>query len=327
MENVIGKANRNLGQAKGARNDEFYTQRVDIDNEVSKYAEHFRDKVILCNCNDAESKFFEYFKDNFIKLGLKRLIGISYDKFSGDSYYVEVIFDSTEQVVKESKHKIVGNDEYMGGDFRSDDCLDLLKQSDIVVTNPPFSLFREYMALVMKYKKSCLILGNLNATTYKEIFPLIQSGKLWLGTYFGDMSFKVPKWYQEMDSRYWVDDSGQKWRSLGNACWYTNLDIDNRHKPLELSGITYSGNEENYPKFDGYDAINVDKLQDIPCDYGGIMGVPTTFMTKHCPEQFDIVGIFKHGCDGPWDLAKCMVNGIEKYTRIAIRARNPMIHE
>ena len=175
------------------------------------------------------------------------------------------------------------------GDFRSDECIEYLKQADIVVTNPPFSLFREYVALLMKYEKKFLIIGNQNNITYKEIFPLIQQDKIWLGWKFGDMAFRVPDHYEPRATRFWVDENGKKWRSFGTICWYTNLDHDKRHEKLVLYR-KYYGNEEDYPHYANYDAINVDKVADIPCDYFEEMGVPITYLDKHNPEQFEIIG-------------------------------------
>lgn len=174
------------------------------------------------------------------------------------------------------------------GDFRSSECIELLKQADIVVTNPPFSLFREYIAQLMKYEKKFIILGNQNAVTYKETFPLLKENKMWLGYYCGDMAFAVPLHYEERTTRFWIDDKGQKWRSLGNICWYTNLDTTKRHENITLYK-QYT--PEEYPHYENYDAINVDKVSDIPYDYNGAMGVPITFLDKYNPEQFEIVAL------------------------------------
>ena len=174
------------------------------------------------------------------------------------------------------------------GDFRSAECIELLKQADIVVTNPPFSLFREYVAQLMKYDKKFLIIGNMNAITYKETFKLIKENKLWLGYKSGDMAFQVPEHYEAREIRYWEDENRQKWRSFGNICWFTNLDIAKRHEDLILYK-TY--NKIDYPTYDNYDAINVDKTKDIPMDYQGAIGVPITFMNKYNPEQFEIIAL------------------------------------
>lgn len=174
------------------------------------------------------------------------------------------------------------------GDFRSEECLDLLKEADIVVTNPPFSLFREYLTVLIEHQKDFLIIGNQNAITYKEIFPLLKENKMWLGNMAGDMAFTVPDYYEPRETRYWEDENGQKWRSLGNICWFTNLDIKKRHEDLIL---IKKYKPEEYPRYDNYEAINVDRIADIPYDYEGVMGVPITFMDKYNPAQFEILGI------------------------------------
>lgn len=174
------------------------------------------------------------------------------------------------------------------GDFRSDECIELLKESDIVVTNPPFSLFREYIYTLIKHDKNFIVIGNQNAITYKEIFPLLMSNRMWLGNNSGDMSFTVPDYYKPRETRYWQDETGQKWRSMGNICWFTNLDIKKRHEEMIL---VKRYNEDDYPKYDNYDAINVNRTADIPYDYDGVMGVPITFMDKYTPDQFEIIGL------------------------------------
>jgi hypothetical protein len=176
------------------------------------------------------------------------------------------------------------------GDFRSEESIELLKQADIVVTNPPFSLFREYVAQLMEFDKKFLIVGNQNAATYKEIFPLIKDGKIWLGYKSGDMAFKVPDYYTPRDTRYWVDEDGQKWRSMGNACWFTNLDISKRHEELILYKMYTPA---AYPRYDNFDAVEISRAADIPVDYYGAMGVPVTFLDKHNPDQFEVVGVTK----------------------------------
>ncbi len=210
------------------------------------------------------------------------------------------------------------------GDFRSPECIEILKQSDIVVTNPPFSLFREYVAQLMEYEKKFVIVGNQNAITYKETFKLIKENKIWLGNKSGDMAFRVPDYYEEKATRYWQDETGQKWRSLGNICWFTNLDHAKRHEELLLYKA-YS--EEEYPKYDNYDAIEVNKVKDIPFDYQGAMGVPITFMDKYNPDQFEILSAndfrisnkipFKeHGLIKDKDGT---INGKPTYVRIVIK--------
>lgn len=289
-------ANKNLNRAKEAKKDEFYTQLDDINNEVRHYREHFRGKTVLCNCDDPRvSNFFKYFAYNFEFLGLKKLIATCY-KSQDVNLFSE---GSSEQAVylvyegdKNGNH--IPDDEEIevlplrgDGDFRSQECIEFLKEADIVVTNPPFSLFREYVAQLIKYDKKFLIIGNQNAITYKEIFPLIMANKMWLGWNSGDMKFKVPADSEARATRYWQDETGQKWRSMGNICWYTNLDHKKRHEEL----ILYKKyTPEEYPRYDNYNAINVNKVADIPMDYDGVMGVPITFLDKYNPQQFEIVG-------------------------------------
>ncbi|WP_202973118.1 adenine-specific methyltransferase EcoRI family protein [Capnocytophaga canimorsus] len=291
--------NNNLHKAKKGKNDEFYTQLSDIENELKHYMHHFKNKVVYCNCDDPRiSNFFHYFSYNFEKLGLKKLIATCYknqerDLFSQNdseqAIYLEYNGDKNGDNIPNPEeigiHPLKGD-----GDFRSKESIELLKQADIVVTNPPFSLFREYVAQLIEYDKKFLIIGSQNAITYKEIFPLIARNKMWLGYRSGDMKFKVPEYYEERATRFWIDEEGQKWRSLGNTCWFTNLDHNKRHEELILYK-TYTGNEEDYPKYDNYDAINVNKVADIPMDYDGVMGVPITFLDKYNPDQFEIVAI------------------------------------
>lgn len=351
--------NQNLNAAIKAKQDEFYTQMDDISNELKHYREHFRGKVVFCNCDDPyESNFFKYFALNFNSLGLKKLIATCYDGSPVMGNELLLQFDTPESEPKKIAYKveITEVDDYNGdgavnladvayllqndknvlsrlhgdticgkdgkmygpGDFRCQECVELLKQADIVCTNPPFSLFREYVAQLMKYEKKFLIIGNQNALKYKEIFPLIMHNQLWLGNKSGDMSFQVPDSYEARETRYWQDDNGQKWRSLGNICWYTNLDHKKRHEILDFIR-EYSPNE--YPAYDYYPAINVNKFAEIPCDYDGVMGVPITFMDKYNPDQFEILGVLNHGCDSEFDLAKPTINGKELYSRILIRKK------
>ncbi|MBQ9935184.1 MAG: adenine-specific methyltransferase EcoRI family protein, partial [Lachnospiraceae bacterium] len=309
--------NSSLNAASVAKQDEFYTQYEDIQNELNHYEKHFKDKIVLCNCDDPfESNFCKFFLRNFNYLGLRRLICTSYISSSvvgtqmsifdfmdgrpvekGNGYVMDITEVpmangrgvSDEDIDKLLKSKKSGVKKLKGdGDFRSEECIEYLKQADIVVTNPPFSLFREYVALLMEYNKKFLIIGNQNNITYKEIFPLIQQNKIWLGCKFGDMAFRVPDYYEPRETRFWIDESGQKWRSFGTICWYTNLDHEKRHEKLVLYKHYY-GNEEDYPKYDNYDAINVNKVADIPCDYFENMAVPITYVDKHNPDQFEIV--------------------------------------
>lgn len=340
-------ANKNLNQAKEAKKDEFYTQLVDIENELKHYREHFRDKVVLCNCDDPyESNFFKYFALNFNTLGLRKLIATCYNGSPVQGNELMIDFgDFTEEPKKKAfKVEITEVNDYNGdgvvnltdvqyllqndrnvltmlkenGDFRSRECIELLKEADIVCTNPPFSLFREYVAQLMKYDKKFLIIGNQNALKYKEIFPFIIQNKIWLGNKAGDMAFKVPPTYEARETRYWQDETGQKWRSLGNICWFTNLYHKKRKEKLVL---WKSFSPEDYSTYDNYNAIEVGKVDNIPCDYDGIMGVPITFLDKYNPDQFEIIGVLNHGCDNEYDLAKPILNGKELYTRILIKRK------
>lgn len=304
-----------LTAAKRNKADEFYTQMPDIVAELKHYRDHFLGKVVFCNCDDPyESNFFKYFALNFKHLGLKKLITTCYagSSVAGEELpllssaglstpgvpYKVVITEVPDANgdgaidLSDVRHLLSANNNVMtrlkgDGDFRSAECIDLLKESDIVVTNPPFSLFREYVAQLVEYDKKFIVLGNQNAITYKEIFPLIKAGSLWLGNNGGSMSFKVPPHYEPRVSRYWVDEEGQKWRSFGNIYWFTNLDHAKRHQPLTLYA---QYDPDKYPTYANYDAIEVSKVADIPYDYDGPMGVPITFLDKHNPEQFEIIG-------------------------------------
>ena len=202
------------------------------------------------------------------------------------------------------------------GDFRSQECIEILKQADIVVTNPPFSLFRDYVAQLIKYKKKFLIIGNQNAITYKDVFELFKENKIWLGYHVGDMSFKVPIHFEPRSTRYWQDEGGQKWRSLGTICWFTNLDVEKRHEELLLYKPY---NKADYPKYDNYDAIEVSKTKEILVNYHGIMGVPITFMDKYNPGQFEIIGLDRYVEDNPNYGHRFKINGRETYARILIK--------
>ena len=291
--------NNNLHTAKATKNDEFYTQLEDIENELKYYKEHFKGKVVYCNCDgfltEEKSNFFVYFSLNYEFLGLKGLICTKYNP-NGKGKKYEYYGDLNGNNYPDEE-EIFTSDLEGDGDFRSDECIELLKKCDIVCTNPPFSLFREYIARLVKYNKKFLIIGNLNAITYKEVFPLIKENEMWLGVknVNTDMIFKVPSYYEEKSYRFWVDKDGQKWRSLGNSCWFTNLDHKKRHEEMLLYK---KYNAEEYPKYDNYDAIEVGKVTDIPMDYDGVMGVPITFLGKYCPEQFEIVGFWNTGVSG-----------------------------
>lgn len=340
----MGNNNSNLQTAKNIKDDEFYTTYEAIEKELQHYLKHFRGKVVLCNCDDPfKSNFCRYFVRNFNKLGLKRLICTSYVASEG-SLTQTSLFDCNQIFTAEthgrvldlkkipSKAIVFTDDDIENflrktksvrmlcgdGDFRSSECVEYLKQADIVVTNPPFSLFKELVALLVKYQKSYLLIGNQNALTYKEIFPLIQNNQAWTGYQFGDMKFRVPQSSEPRSTRYWVDESGQKWRSLGNAMWLTNLDIERRHEQLVL---TKKYDPKEYPHYDTYDAINVRKVTDIPYDYAGIMGVPITIIDKYNSDQFEILGEANHGSDNEYDLFKPTINGKELFKRILIRNR------
>lgn len=316
--------NDNLQAAKAAKKDEFYTQLTDIEKELRHYKEHFNGKTVLCNCDDPRvSNFYKYFSMNFEHLGLKRLICTCYkhqdvDLFGDHGSEQAVYIDYT------------GGDENIlplkgDGDFRSQECVDLLKQADIVVTNPPFSLFREYVAQLVKYEKKFLIIGNQSAISYKGFLDLFMKNKIWLGYKHGDMSFRVPDRYELRETRSWRDEEGNNWRSLGNICWYTNLDHDKRHEPL----ILYKKyTEEEYPSYDNYSAIEVKKVALIPEDYFNIMGVPETFLASYCPAQFEILGMIeneeytiRYRKQGYAKYDRPYLNGKRGYVRILIRRK------
>ena len=325
-------ANRNLNTAKAKKKDEFYTQLSDIENELRFYRDHFRGKVIYCNCDDPRvSKFFHFFSLQFRFLGLKKLITTCYKNQQRDMFSrndaekaIWLEYNGTENETAIPSLEDIGVHYLEGdGDFRSQECIDLLKQADVVVTNPPFSLFREYVAQLMEYDKKFLIIGHQNAIAYKEIFPLIKDNRLWLGrTPRGrDMLFDVPEDYaQELvetrkeGSAYKIVDGIVKGR-LGSASWFTNLDYRQRYEDLIL-WKRYS--PEEYPTYDNYDAIEVSRIAEIPFDYDGKMGVPITFLNKHNPEQFEIIGV------DTWftgKLGRFYVKGSKKYARIVIRRK------
>lgn len=317
-------ANETLSNAKKAKKDEFYTQLSDIENELRHYTQHFRGKTVLCNCDDPKvSNFFVYFVRNFKELELKRLITTCYknnqpDLFSQNDCEQAVWLDyrgGDDNNPDVTKVAATAQPMRGDGDFRSKECIELLQQADIVVTNPPFSLFREYVAQLIKYDKKFIIIGNQNAITYKEIFPLIKENKLWQGWHCGDMSYMVPKDSEPRATRFWIDENGQKWRSMGNVCWFTNLEHKKRAEWLDLYKH-YT--PEEYPKYDNYDAINVDKTADIPMDYDGVMGVPITFLDKYCPEQFEIMG---NELDLNISKGRGYINGKRMYSRIFIRKK------
>lgn len=315
--------NKNLSKARNAKNDEFYTRLEDIQDELYRYEKHFKDKVIFCNCDDHyESNFWFYFHKRFKSLGLKKLISTHYNK-GKKSFKLEYTGGNDDDIYSGIKTDLKGD-----GDFKSDECIKIVKEANIVVTNPPFSELRAYIKQLMKYKKDFLIIGNQNAITYKEIFSLLKDNKVWLGYKSGDMAFAVPDYYKPRKTRYWEDENGQKWRSLGNICWFTNLDIDKRHRLLDLV-FSYEDNSEKYQKYDNYNAINVDKVADIPYDYKGYMGVSITFMNKFNPDQFEVFGIMNTGEENEGirypdtPHGRPIINGKEKYLRILIKNKNP----
>ena len=349
-------ANKNLNAAKEAKKDEFYTQLADIENELKHYRQHFRGKTILCNCDDPyESNFFKYFANNFNAFGLKKLIATCYNGSPVQGSELMLDFGDFQDEPKKIAYKVeitevtdvngdgridladvrylIQNDKNVlsvlkeNGDFRSKECVELLKEADIVVTNPPFSLFREYVAQLMKFDKKFIVIGNMNAITFKEIFPLIKNNQLWLGPSItsGDRKFWVPDDYELRAAGCGIDETGRKFIRVKGVRWFTNLDHKKRHEELILF---HKYSPEEYPKYDNYDAIEVGKTAEIPVDYDGIMGVPITFLDKYNPEQFIIIGItennpslqkyWKNGCskyDRPY------LNGKRMYSRILIKKK------
>ena len=290
---------KGLEAARRGKNDEFYTQLTDIEKELSHYTPHFKGKVVYCNCDDPRvSNFFHYISHNFAHLGLKKLITTCYRSqnpglFSqhNSERAIMLEYDGFREGERIPNVEDIGVKQLEGdGDFRSEECIEILKQADIVVTNPPFSLFREYVAQLMEHNKRFLIIGNMNAVTYKEFFPLIRDGKVWLGYSIksGDRTFGVPDHYPLDAATAWVDEDGNRFIKVKSVRWFTNLDYPQRHEDLILY-CCYT--PEGYPTYDNYDAIEVGKTKDIPMDYGGAMGVPVTFLDKHNPNQFEILGI------------------------------------
>ena len=293
-----------LDNAKVNKKDEFYTQLIDIEKEMIHYTKHFRNKTVYCNCDNPEmSNFWKYFYDHFTELGLKELYATFYGE--GASFYR---YDGENVIITQLRGD---------GDFRSSECVQILDQSDVIVTNPPFSLFREYISQLDSHNKDFLIISNINAITYKEVFPLIQANKVWLGVCFGRgiSGFIVPDSYELYGTETMVNENGDRIISPNNCMWLTSLDNEKRHQPIELVK-KYEGNEDAYPFYDNYCGINVNKTQDIPADYMGIMGVPITFLNKYDPEQFEIIK-FRKGDDDK-DLR---VNGKAPYFRILIKRK------
>lgn len=313
-----GAANSSLHAAKRAKNDEFYTQLTDIEKELKHYKHHFRGKVVLCNCDDPEwSNFWRYFTLNFEHLGLAKLIATHY-AHGEPSYKLEYFGIEREPV----QTPLIGD-----GDFRSEESIELLKEADIVVTNPPFSLFREYVGQLVEHQKQFLIIGNNNAVTYKEVFKLIRDNAIWLGHGVNKtMEFRLSDEYERWSR---VDEQGKKYGKVPAISWFTNLPHQKRNEELILFR-TYAGNEDKYPKYDNYDAIEVSKVVDIPCDYDGVMGVPITFLDKYNPEQFEILGMASSAgysaevvgipFRGQKD-ARPLLNGKNTYARVILKRK------
>ncbi len=329
--------NSNLQMSKAGKTDEFYTQLSTIEEELRHYRKYFKDKIVLCNCDDPfESNFFKYFALNFNALGIKKLITTCYA--TSPITYTQLTLFSDEEItyttedgkkpykIEITEVKDINGDttvdmsdvEYLlknkknvltllkgDGDFRSNECIELLNECDIVVTNPPFSLMKEYIPLLVKKKKDFIILGNVNHITFAEVKPFILSNALWLGYNSGHFWFRVPTYYEAKGTDYKVDETGQKWRRMGNSCWFTNLDLPKRHIPLDL-WARYS--PEKYPHYDDYDAIECSSTKDIPADYYGTIGVPITYLPYHCTEQFEIL-----------EIVTPKINQKSKYKRLLIR--------
>lgn len=326
--------NKNLGKAKDRKNDEFYTQLSDIEKELKYYKEYFKDRTIFCNCDDPEnSNFWLYFQLNFYTFGLKKLISTHYEP-EKPSYKLEIVATEISKDGQISLPDYVKTPLKQNGDFRSPECIEILKEADIVITNPPFSLFREYIAQLIEYEKKFIIIGNLNALHYKEIFPLFQENKIWLGntnfnggaTYFiGSIDLYDPEKMSNPKHAY-IKDGKLYWRVNG-VRWFTNLDTKVRHEEIILFR---NYNPEDYPRYTNYDAIDVNNINDIPCDYYGYMGVPDSFLQRYNPEQFEIIGLgcgdlakkigIKKNYRGRTDLAY-IKNGVPKcpYSRIIVR--------
>ena len=350
MENK--SSNNNLHKANKAKKDEFYTQLVDIEKELKHYKDQFKGKVVYCNCDDPfESNFFKYFASNFNALGLKRLIATSYKPSPIANTQLDLFGNIKELSTPKGRPKITANKFIINevndidgdgafdlrdiaeqlkanknnewtplegeGDFRSAESIELLKQADIVVTNPPFSLFREYVAQLVEHKKKFIILGDQNAITYKDFFKLIKDNKLWLGYDNGGTKwFQVPMDYDiPTESRKKIEN-GVQYFSMGRIVWFTNMETTKRHQELTLYK-KYT--PEEYPRYDNYEAINVDKVSDIPMGYSEMMGVPITFLDKYNPKQFEIIGIDRYVEDNPNYGRRFTINEKEIYARVIIK--------
>jgi len=333
----MANENDGLHTAKLNKKDEFYTQIADIERELRHYRHHFKDKVVYCNCDDPYvSAFFEYFRKNFEFFGLKKLITTCYKSQRLDLFSQN---DSTEAIKLEytggAPNSLptpddIGITALKGdGDFRSPECIDILRQADIVVTNPPFSLFSDYVAQLAGFDKKFIIIGHQNAITYKDVFPLIKDNRMWLGFGFKrNMAHFITPHYEDTASDA---DHREGMIRVSGVVWYTNLDHNKRHEEMILVQ-RYHGNEAAYPHYDNYDAIEVSKTQDIPLDWAGAMGVPITFLTKYNPDQFDIIGATESegsgfSC-GLWKpesrVTQAVVHGKRVYKRLFIRNLNPV---
>jgi hypothetical protein len=319
-----GNSNKGLNKANKNKNDDFYTQLSDIEKELKNYKDHFKGKIVFCNCDDPRvSNFFHYFSYNFEQLSLKKLITSCYknqnmELFSEEKSEKAIYLEYIGSKNNIPNPKEIGIKHLKGdGDFRSLECIELLKQSDIVVTNPPFSLFREYVNQLIKYNKKFLIIGSLNAVSYKEIFKLIKENRLWLGYGFsgGNAYFETHHSREFANGVYNKETGLVKFR---NVTWFTNLEIEKRHEELLLYK-KYYGNENEYPKYDNYPAINVDKTKDIPIDYKGIMGVPISFMHKYNPDQFEIIGQMVTTKIDEFNHGYPYIKGKKIYARILIK--------
>lgn len=315
MANKI--SNKNLNNANKEKKNEFYTQLSDIEKELGHYKEHLKDKIVFCNCDDPEeSNFWRYFSLNFEFLKLKKLIATHFGN-GKPSYKLEIVRDINNDG-KINKLDTVRTPLKQNGDFRSPECIEILKEADIVVTNPPFSLFRGYVAQLIEHNKKFVIIGNINALSYKEIFKLVKENKIWLGysIHSGDREFKIPNDYPLNAAGSRIDGNGVKYIRVKGVRWFTNLDYKERYEDL----ILYKKyNEEEYPKYDNYDAINVDVTKDIPMDYKGAIGVPVTFIDKYNPDQFEILGQMATTKVDEFNYGYPYIDGKKKYARIIIR--------
>ena len=321
--------NKDLHAARKGKNNEFYTQMADITKEMNNYTDHFKGKIVYCNCDDPkESKFFDYFTKRFHGLGLNKVITTCYknsnwkhfSKHNSDqAVWLEYKGDLIEGKRKPDLDKTSVKPLIEDGDFRSDECVALLKEADIVVTNPPFTLFRDYIELLMNNNKKFIVLGNMNAITVKSIFPYFKQNKIWYGPSInsGDREFGVPDDYPLTAAGCRTDENGKKFVKVKGVRWFTNLDFKQRYEDIPLTQ-TYSPSK--HPNYDECDAINVDAVDDIPRDYKGVMGVPISFMDKWNPDQFEILGLDDHTLEFPkWRGRGPNLNGEPRYRRIMIR--------